>query len=98
MEIKKEKVLCAKKTGINSFYRAFVRPCNRRSVFFEQSREARRSFGASCAVWLELVSIASCEALDARSTERSVRRLDFASIDEVFVPTELGVDEAPLAS
>lgn len=66
--------------------------------FLGRSSEARRSFGASCAVWLELVSIASCEALDTRSKERSVRRLDFASIDEVFVPTELGVDEAPLAS
>ncbi|KAH7986794.1 hypothetical protein HPB51_026605 [Rhipicephalus microplus] len=38
------------------------------------------------AVWLVVVSIASCEALDTRSKERSVCSVDLASVDEVFDP------------
>ncbi|KAH8039291.1 hypothetical protein HPB51_005537 [Rhipicephalus microplus] len=53
---------------------------------------------ACMAVWLVVVSIASCEALDTRSKERSVCSVDFASVDEVFDPTGQEVVGTSLAS
>ncbi|KAH8028958.1 hypothetical protein HPB51_021105 [Rhipicephalus microplus] len=46
----------------------------------------------------EVVSIASCEALDAHFRKQALGRLYFASVDEVFLLTEQDVDGTPLAS
>lgn len=75
-----------------------MRPCNSCFLFLEWSTKGRHSFGATCAIWLEVVLIASCEALDAHSTERFVWNLDFASTDEVLVRTEPGFYRTLLAS
>lgn len=92
-------MLCvSRERRMTLLYRAFVRPCNWCFVLLERSREPRRSFGATCAVGLGLVSMASCEAGDTRSRERCVRRVDFVSSDGVFVPTGPEVDRTPVAS
>lgn len=58
-------------------------------VFLARSRELRRSFGTRGA---EVVSIASWEALDARTCELVVRVSGLAWRDEALRPDDPGVD------
>ena len=66
--------------------------------FLERSRGSRRSFGAACAFPLGVVSIASCEASDRRSSERCARSVGFAFKDKAFGPTSLEVEGSSLSS
>lgn len=67
-------------------------------LFFERSRGPRRSLGPACAIGDGVVSIASCVALDRRSSERCVRRVGFVTMDRAFDSARTEVDGTSLAS
>lgn len=66
--------------------------------FLERSRDPRCSLGAACAIGDGVVSIASCVALDRRSSERCVRCVGFVTMDGAFDSPRTEVDGTSLAS
>ena len=89
--------VCRKRRRVTYFTEPFPGPVIRVLSFLERSRDARRSFGATCAGG-PVVSIASCEAPDSRSGERCLRKVGFVKADEAFDPTRLEVEGTSLAA